>query len=113
MLVPFFDCKTNMRFIATHRRTTRKKECFGIRSQRTFQDMVWNILLRTFTTDIGKHTGEQGSGTGYVASGTKRIGNGKYDRNLFVRERIPVQHQRKDERLERLPKYTCFFQNNW
>ena len=37
--------------------------------------------------------GEQGSLTGYAASGTKRVGNGKFDRNLFERERVPVQHQ--------------------
>ena len=37
--------------------------------------------------------GEQGSRTGYAASGTKRVGNGRYDRNLFERERVPAQHQ--------------------
>jgi hypothetical protein len=34
-----------------------------------------------------------GSRSGYAASGTKRVGNGRYDRNLFERERVPVQHQ--------------------
>jgi len=53
------------------------------------------------TEDVQEHLrstlesipGEPGSGTGYAASGTKRVGNGRYDRNLFERERVPVQHQ--------------------